>query len=375
ATVESLVTLDFQCWNFGQENDIRQEYRNQVNDLRSDLAKGDAPNKGGKKCPAGKNIYRLDWDCMLENIAQKAVDQCVEKPKLMPKEEETLSMVYSKKPLTTCNPMPLFRKQVKEWWNVSTTVGLDNNAAFKSGLESFAVLANGLSTRIGCAQKNCNGDLHMACVVYGKAATTGQAIYEVGQGCTSDSECTTYEGSTCKKQKQFCAAGYPKNGTVVPPTVGTTTTTTPTTTKYCEKQEDMNADPAREELLRLHNQYRAAVAKGEVTMGNKNKARPCPRMKKFAVTTWYGEITSNGAHMDQKPGSKNLLLPELNIRHFARMVWDTNAEMGCAIVRCGKKWNVVCRYGEGVGKFGNQIYFMGPSCRQCKTCEEGLCTA
>ncbi|KIH57638.1 hypothetical protein ANCDUO_12168, partial [Ancylostoma duodenale] len=121
----------------------------------------------------------------------------------------------------------------------------------------------------------------------------------------------------------------------------------------------------------------AAVAKGEVEMGNKEKARECPRMKKFeqygcdleesayematkcadpnvenvnwfmstaankklaaieAMEAWYSEITKG--HMEQKTGSQNLLLPELNIRQFARMVWDTNTQMGCGIHECSAK--------------------------------------
>ncbi|KIH58601.1 SCP-like protein [Ancylostoma duodenale] len=422
----SFATTDFQCWNFGQTNEIRHLYREQVNTLRSELAKGVAPNIGGKTCPTGSNIYRLDWDCILENHAQKAVNQCADHPQLTPKEEATLSM----KNLTTCNPTPSFREQVKEWWDKVETVGLEGNAAFKPGLESFAVLANGLATRIGCAQKNCNGVLHMACMVYGKAAnSTEQAIYEVGKSCEGDNQCTTYKESKCLKEKRLCAAGYPTSDAVVPPTVGTTTktptTTNPTTTKkpgptpqkHCTGQEHMNTDLAREEFVNLHNQIRAAVAKGQVKMKGGELARKCARMKKFimgnyncnleaeayataskcssgdsevqnenwfmsttatnkkqaakeAVTSWYKEI-ENG-QMVQKTGSQNTLLPRLKINHFARMVWDTNTQIGCAVYKCsGNKHHAVCRYGPGVGQLGNMIYMMGPTCNQCQnTCIE-----
>ncbi|RCN32025.1 SCP-like protein [Ancylostoma caninum] len=171
----------------------------------------------------------------------------------------------------------------------------------------------------------------------------------------------------------------------------------------------MNRDPARDELLKVHNEKRAEIAKGLVKMGDGKMARPCPRMKKFvkynceleaaayatasgcktadpnaenenwfktaaanrkdavskAMAAWFGEITANNAHMQQTTGSQNLLLPQLNITHFARMVWDTNTEMGCSVVQCKGEWHVACRYGQGVGKYGNMIYFMGPTCNQC----------
>ncbi|KIH49903.1 hypothetical protein ANCDUO_20021, partial [Ancylostoma duodenale] len=132
------------------------------------------------------------WDCILENYAQEAADQCSATPTV----PSDLSFVHNSTKLTTCNPTPFIKQQMGHWWSEVERVGLDANAAFKPELKNFAVLANGLATRIGCAQKNCNGELHMVCVVYGKAASnTGQAIYEVGAGCSSDQECSTYAGS------------------------------------------------------------------------------------------------------------------------------------------------------------------------------------
>ncbi|EYC26983.1 hypothetical protein Y032_0009g460 [Ancylostoma ceylanicum] len=211
---------DYQCWNFGQTNDIRHIYLTGVNKLREAIPKGEAPNKGGSKCPKGKNIYKLNWDCILESYAQETVDKCEEKPTLDSKLSSELSIVWNKTTLTTCNPTPLLKEQAKHWWSEVETVGLSTDAAFAKGLENFAVLANGLATRIGCAQKNCNGDLHMACLVYGKAPTSGQAIYELGEGCADNKECTTYKESKCLKAKKLCEAGYPGEEAVVPPTAG-----------------------------------------------------------------------------------------------------------------------------------------------------------
>ncbi|KAL6736290.1 hypothetical protein Aduo_006658 [Ancylostoma duodenale] len=77
-----------------------------------------------------------------------------------------------------------------------------------------------------------------------------------------------------------------------------------------------------------------------------------------AVASWYNEITTG--YMDQKTGSQNLLMPNFNITHFARIVWGTNTQIGCAVHRCnGNKYHAVCRYGQGVGRSGSQIYFPG----------------
>ncbi|EYC26989.1 hypothetical protein Y032_0009g462 [Ancylostoma ceylanicum] len=429
--VGSITATEFQCWNFEQQDDIRQLYFSEVNRLRSELAQGKIENKDCKKCPEGSNIYRLEWDCILENLAQEAVNKCIDSPQLSDKAKEKLSMVYGKKKLTTCNPKPSFKEQMKNWWEVVKTEGLDDNLASKPGLESFATLANGRATRIGCAQRNCAGELHMACVVYDKAPANGQPIYEKGTPCADPSQCTTYKESKCQSSTKLCRAGYPTNETVAPQppvddtsststTTTETATTTPAKSKYCEKQEGMNTDAARKLFLDEHNKYRAATAKGEVKMGNGANARKCPNMKKLtaydcdlekaayetakncpstdpntnnenwfvaatgnsekeaaeqAMKSWYAEIEKS--YMEQKTGSQNLLLLTLKINHFARMVWGTNNRIGCAVHKCSDKWQAVCRYGPEVGTPGAQIYFMGlQECKQCSAnCDNGLCTA
>ncbi|EYC26985.1 hypothetical protein Y032_0009g461 [Ancylostoma ceylanicum] len=400
---------DYQCWNFGQQNEIRHQYLTEVNKLRAKIADGTAPNNAGN-CPQGKNIYRLDWDCILENLAQDAVDAC---PTTAPQDTDQYSVVFNETTLTTCNPNPLLKKQMSYWWSEVETVGLDTNVASKDGLKNFAA------------------------PFFSRAPATGQPIYELGTGCTDASQCTTYKESKCQQTTKLCRAGYPTNETVAPPPSGddtsstaTTTTTTPTTTaatttkpgavesQHCKGQETMNTDEARDEFLKVHNECRAKVAKGGIRMGNGISSRACPRMKKIpkydcelekkayatasacksadpetenenwftttaatekdaatkAMESWSSEIATG--HMLQATGSQNLLQPSLNIRHFARMVWDLNTQMGCAVKKCSNDWHVVCHYGPGVGRLGSPIYFMGPkACNQClDKCEnDALC--
>ncbi|KIH62376.1 SCP-like protein [Ancylostoma duodenale] len=154
----------YQCWNFASTDEIRFEYLNTVNNLRKKIAEGTAVCKDGKTCPQGKNVYRLEWDCLIEMEAQKVADQCTASPTNMPSD---LSALVSGVPMTTCNPKPQFKKTVNGWWNVVTDAG--NPPKFDDQkLESFAKLAHGKATRIGCAQKNCNDKLYIACMLYPK---------------------------------------------------------------------------------------------------------------------------------------------------------------------------------------------------------------
>ncbi|KIH43457.1 hypothetical protein ANCDUO_26536, partial [Ancylostoma duodenale] len=120
-------------------------------------------------------------------------------------------------------------------------------------------LAHGAATRVGCAQKNCNGELFIACMVYKKMnqqgvtlrfysvqkPCNGEPIYEVGQGCSGPTECTTYEGSRCNSNK--C------------------------TNIKCNGQTHMSSDTIRQLFEDEHNKHRSEVARGQVKMETKGK--------------------------------------------------------------------------------------------------------
>ncbi|EYC26971.1 hypothetical protein Y032_0009g455 [Ancylostoma ceylanicum] len=325
----SFATKEFQCWNFKQEDTIRVLYHNAVNNLRSSLALGNADNKDNQKCPKGSNIYRLEWDCILENYAQKAVDQCKDNPTVPDK----LSMVYKAADLTTCNPTPLFAKQIQEWWNVVKNVGLDAQANFASGLEDFATLAHGKATRIGCAQKNCNGKLHMACMVYPKRAVANGKVPMGSGGTTRPCAKMMRLNYNCTLEKEAYDLG-----------------------KLCNQPEQTPY------INRNMNFF----------ISSKSNAKEAADE---ALAKWYEEIKTG--RLDQATGAGNLLKPDLKIDSFARMVWAENIHVGCAVISCNGKSNVVCKYDPTVGIYGNTIYRPGAaSCRQCATaCDNGLCTA
>ncbi|RCN45696.1 SCP-like protein [Ancylostoma caninum] len=360
------ATTDYQCWNFKSTDEIRERYIKAVNKLRSNIVNGDVEGKNGK-CPAGKNIYKLFWDCLLENEAQKVVDKCdgnVQAP-------NDLAMVIKKIPLDTCNTNPLFKKTVEEWWNVVKNVDVDqtNPPTSSSALQSFAtvrlsqhwhtVMQRGLVAHRGIAM---------------------EIFLWLAWFTTSDS-------------------------------------------KNCpQDQAHMSSDSIRKLFEDTHNMYRSAVARGTVRMGNNQMCRNATQMWKLkydceleksaysaakdcsesdsktasvdelwkvfndnsldatkaanqATDAWYKEIEKG--YMKQITGSLNMFLPELNIPNFAKMVWDSHKGIGCAVVRCTSATKVVCHYSPAVVRLGNPIYAMGPTCNRCKlvptTCLDGLC--
>ncbi|EYC01641.1 hypothetical protein Y032_0105g3668 [Ancylostoma ceylanicum] len=53
-----------------------------------------------------------------------------------------------------------------------------------------------------------------------------------------------------------------------------------------------------------------------------------------AITTWFSQITTKGNYMMQKTGQQNILMRTPDIANFAKMVWDSHTDVGCAIVKC-----------------------------------------
>ncbi|RCN50651.1 SCP-like protein [Ancylostoma caninum] len=355
---------NFQCWNFKSTDTLREHYLKSINNLRKQIAQGSADNKSGK-CPAGKNIYKVQ---------------------------------------STCTPTTILKKQIGEWWTKAVKdAGVDNPPVNKAGLEDFAKLANGKATRIGCAQKNCNEQLYVSCVVNEPAPAVNMAIYETGAGCSTNNECTTFLESKCKNK--VCIAGHPGDNTICP-------------------QNQVITDKIRNIFWRTHNRLRRQLAQGEVTMGNGAKARQASKMRKMvyncaaeasarssavqcrssavsladyaenlyvipsntiehktaarmAANGWWSEIDTH--FMLQSDFQRNLYSSSLGIQNFTNMAWETHEKFGCAIVRCSSKTNVVCHYTpKSIGE-GKQIYKMGPMCRRCHDypgtrCVDGLCT-
>ncbi|EPB73210.1 SCP-like protein [Ancylostoma ceylanicum] len=328
---------NFQCWNFKSTDTLREQYLRSINKLRRQIADGSAVNNNQTKCPQGQNVYRLSWDCELELKAQEAVDQC--KTSGVPEPAGHSQLI--KRVASTCTPTKILKNSISEWWNDDVQkVGVDNPPLNKQGLEQFAKLANGRATKIGCAQKNCNEQLYVACVVNEPAPAPDALIYEPGLGCN----CTSFLDSKCNANKTYdCPAEASAHSSAT----------------RCRNAADSSGN--YDENFYFINSN---------TIEHKTAARE-------AANTWGLEISTRT--MPQRDTERNMYSSSLGIPNFANMVWEAHSGVGCAIVRCNSRTNVVCHYSPKSIGDNRQIYKMGPACRRCHDypgtrCVDGLCT-
>ncbi|KAK6730596.1 hypothetical protein RB195_007200 [Necator americanus] len=98
-----------------------------------------------------------------------------------------------------------------------------------------------------------------------------------------------------------------------------------------------------------------------------------------AVNSWRDEVNTGSLPMAGTT-PQYIYQTNLGIPNFAKMVWDTERQVGCSITRCSSFTNVVCHFTPRGGIAGSQMYKPGPFCRRCAniglpTCSDGLCSA
>ncbi|KAL6740253.1 hypothetical protein Aduo_013625 [Ancylostoma duodenale] len=94
----------------------------------------------------------------------------------------------------------------------------------------------------------------------------------------------------------------------------------------------------------------------------------------LAVRSWWKTVRTIG-------GVRNKIFEQsfvgTPIEGFTQMAWAHTRKLGCAVVKCDGRYNVVCRYSPKGNIVGAEIYMRGPQCLNCPPrtrCKESLCT-
>ncbi|KIH45864.1 hypothetical protein ANCDUO_24087 [Ancylostoma duodenale] len=101
------------------------------------------------------------------------------------------------------------------WTSPLTYYGLKNVSDYANNrLYTFANMANGKTLRFACGYKSCAQNMiHISCIYNLMGGYPHSVLYETGNMCRKNKDCTTYEGSTCDQTSRLCVF----KGTPPPP--------------------------------------------------------------------------------------------------------------------------------------------------------------
>ncbi|EYC28904.1 hypothetical protein Y032_0007g3490 [Ancylostoma ceylanicum] len=179
------------CSNTEMTDTIRRKILQMHNWRRSQLALGNIKNgKNSYNCPTAANMYKMKYDCDLENLALAYAKQCTLAPSNTPTEGENVhSAPYN------ADQYAAAKAAVQAWWSQIFKNGLNQKMLFIANLRdkpnaptAFTQMGWAQSYRIGCAVVQCGGNWFSVCRYSAKGNILNQQIYQVGPPCSA---CTT----------------------------------------------------------------------------------------------------------------------------------------------------------------------------------------
>ncbi|KAK0415086.1 hypothetical protein QR680_011763 [Steinernema hermaphroditum] len=183
------------------------------NKLRSSNARGleqDGPDGGN--APTASNMYQLSYSCDLEAIAQSWAENC--QFEHSPQESRNAGEnIYATFPVQNSNSPAL--DAPTSWWSELAEKGVGQYSSdytmtpdvFNAGTGHYTQMAWGATTEFGCGIAQCTEPDSMTFVVCNyriQGNMMGDPIYQIGDPCSQDSDCTTYAGSTCNTTSSLC---------------------------------------------------------------------------------------------------------------------------------------------------------------------------
>ncbi|CAJ0592091.1 unnamed protein product [Cylicocyclus nassatus] len=414
AAVYRIKRSTYSCSNTGMTDAIRDQILNYHNAARLRVAKGIEPNNVGNLNPA-KNMYKLEWDCNMEQQAQAAISSCP--GNLASWSNMAQNLVKYTSTGSFPNPATLINSTMNNWWDAAKKYGVTDpqNRYTSSKLYSFSNMVFPETTKIGCAYKVCTGStnaLTFTCLYNGIGYYTNEPMWETGSACVTGADCTTYANSGC-------SGGLCTKGADIPDT-----------NNQCATNTGMT-DAVRQKFLTLHNSFRSSLARGlepDALGGNAPKASKMLKMvydcsveanamkhaKKCvyehsedkerpnlgenlyytsalnfdkvkaaaqASQLWWNELKEYGVGPSNKLTRALWDRNNTQIGHYSQMAWETSYKLGCAVVACSKFTYAVCQYGPAGNYLDNLIYTIGNPCTSDAGCPgsytcsvaEGLC--
>ncbi|KAH7704903.1 venom allergen-like protein vap-2 [Aphelenchoides avenae] len=150
------------------------------------------------------------WDKALEQKAQAWADKCV-----FQHSQGRGDVGENLFQGTSSSNEDAFKQAAASWWEELTTKGASAQDTkytveeFNRGNGHWSQMAWAKSVKLGCGAKDCGNPIPGTMVVcnYQVAGNLlDTTVYDKGEPCKSDAECTTIAGSKCDTKSRLCEA-------------------------------------------------------------------------------------------------------------------------------------------------------------------------
>ncbi|KHJ91148.1 SCP-like protein [Oesophagostomum dentatum] len=328
----------------------------------------------------------MKWDCDLERFARTWTLSCPTFPvpaaKMPAGSQLAREFIFD---FHGTNATEHIDDSMRAWWleyKQHGNIDYKNRYSSRQNYYGWANMAKGKTSRIGCSYIICDQKRAIfTCAYSAKAHNEKRMIYEPGQPCGVDDDCSTYPNSRCIPSLGLCQAPKPPSDK--------------NANRMCGALNTTMTDYSRKISLELHNFYRSRLARGlefdgetnSLQQGAKNMIKleyDCD-LEKYAqawadgcrfehsnswerpnqgqnlyMTTirnwetsallhtaleiWWKELEEYGMPSDAILSEEVWAKKGRLIGHFTQMACGKTRRLGCAIATCSDMEYVVCHY-------------------------------
>uniref|UniRef100_A0A9J2PXY1 SCP domain-containing protein n=1 Tax=Ascaris lumbricoides TaxID=6252 RepID=A0A9J2PXY1_ASCLU len=183
------------------------------NELRSALVKGNVRDARGVRLEGGRNIYELRWDCRLEEVAQKWADTCKyghSTSEYRNKAGENIYMWSRSDKHDSIDTNTL--KATQLWWDEIKLINMTSAEDYIMSDKILGVAGHWSQSEEACTTVASSEEYRriqftlaiLTTAFYCRGNYFNRKIYQFGNGCTQDLDCTTYTNSTCNTSTKLC---------------------------------------------------------------------------------------------------------------------------------------------------------------------------
>lgn len=350
--------------------------------------------------PKAENMFKVSWDCVLENLAQATVEKCPHEKTSHPLYGQTF--VYYDAFIDNARKRHVVHDAIMNFYGSTSPAG-NTEMKFSNNMEllNFLNLIRANTTKMGCSQQLCqtfDGYLTATGVCFFNSPDLGRGdlIYKEGEPCRVDSDCTTHGSLSvcdrylCAKNRfaaevvrmhNLCRSQLAFGKVIRKPGV-----TLPQGANILQLMYDFDLEKEAQKAVKKCSSEPSGLVisatsaetiwanRAEVSLVDVGSKLEAVQM---AIISWWEQITKRnklGPHLIFRNYQLNRPIAE-----FTQMAWATTGKVACAVERCSEEsYDIVCMYKQRGNHPDQQVYIQGSPCSLCPfgtNCDSdtGLC--